>query len=76
MAAYAASKAGLIGLTQVLASEYGSHNIRVTRFCQVVLIQRRHRNLRILLRRKSLYPIFTRSSVSRSLKKLPDQRST
>ncbi len=29
MAAYAASKAGLIGLTQVLASEYGSHNIRV-----------------------------------------------
>lgn len=29
MAAYAASKAGLIGLTQVLASEYGSQNIRV-----------------------------------------------
>lgn len=29
MAAYAASKAGLIGLTQVLASEYGSKNIRV-----------------------------------------------
>ncbi|MEX0739872.1 MAG: SDR family oxidoreductase [Pseudohongiella sp.] len=29
MAAYAASKAGLIGSTQVLASEYGSHNIRV-----------------------------------------------
>lgn len=29
MAAYAASKAGLIGHTQVLASEYGSHNIRV-----------------------------------------------
>lgn len=29
MAAYAASKAGLIGLTQVLASEYGPHNIRV-----------------------------------------------
>jgi NAD(P)-dependent dehydrogenase (short-subunit alcohol dehydrogenase family) len=29
MAAYAASKAGLIGLTQVLASEYGSKGIRV-----------------------------------------------
>ena len=29
MAAYAASKAGLIGLTQVLASEYGSKAIRV-----------------------------------------------
>lgn len=29
MAAYAASKAGLIGLTQVLASEYGPRNIRV-----------------------------------------------
>ncbi|MCC5900791.1 MAG: SDR family oxidoreductase [Halomonas sp.] len=29
MAAYAASKAGLIGLMQVLACEYGSHNIRV-----------------------------------------------
>jgi NAD(P)-dependent dehydrogenase (short-subunit alcohol dehydrogenase family) len=29
MAAYAASKAGLIGLTQVLAIEYGSQNIRV-----------------------------------------------
>lgn len=29
MAAYAASKAGLIGLTQVLASEYGAKNIRV-----------------------------------------------
>mgnify|MGYP000014311868 CR=1 FL=1 len=29
MAAYAASKAGLIGLTQVLASEYGSQKIRV-----------------------------------------------
>lgn len=29
MAAYAASKAGLIGLTQVLASEYGAQNIRV-----------------------------------------------
>lgn len=29
MAAYAASKAGLVGLTQVLASEYGSRNIRV-----------------------------------------------
>lgn len=29
MAAYAASKAGLVGLTQVLASEYGAHNIRV-----------------------------------------------
>lgn len=29
MAAYAASKAGLIGLTQVLASEYGPQNIRV-----------------------------------------------
>jgi NAD(P)-dependent dehydrogenase (short-subunit alcohol dehydrogenase family) len=29
MAAYAASKAGLIGLTQVLASEYGPKNIRV-----------------------------------------------
>lgn len=29
MAAYAASKAGLIGLTQVLAAEYGSQNIRV-----------------------------------------------
>ncbi|MDR6982180.1 NAD(P)-dependent dehydrogenase (short-subunit alcohol dehydrogenase family) [Rheinheimera pacifica] len=29
MSAYAASKAGLIGLTQVLACEYGSHNIRV-----------------------------------------------
>lgn len=29
MAAYAASKAGLVGLTQVLASEYGSQNIRV-----------------------------------------------
>ncbi|BBI49311.1 hypothetical protein HORIV_17320 [Vreelandella olivaria] len=29
MAAYASSKAGLVGLTQVLACEYGSHNIRV-----------------------------------------------
>lgn len=29
MAAYASSKAGLVGLTQVLASEYGSQNIRV-----------------------------------------------
>lgn len=29
MGAYAASKAGLIGLTQVLASEYGAQNIRV-----------------------------------------------
>ncbi len=29
MAAYAASKAGLIGLTQVLASEYGGQRIRV-----------------------------------------------
>ncbi|PWK71764.1 SDR family oxidoreductase [Aminobacter sp. AP02] len=29
MAAYAASKAGLIGLTQVLAAEYGSQGIRV-----------------------------------------------
>ncbi len=29
MAAYAASKAGLVGLTQVLAAEYGSRNIRV-----------------------------------------------
>ncbi len=29
MTAYAASKAGLIGLTQVLAAEYGSKNIRV-----------------------------------------------
>jgi NAD(P)-dependent dehydrogenase (short-subunit alcohol dehydrogenase family) len=29
MAAYAASKAGLIGLTQVLAAEYGRHGIRV-----------------------------------------------
>jgi NAD(P)-dependent dehydrogenase (short-subunit alcohol dehydrogenase family) len=29
MAAYAASKAGLIGLTQVLAAELGSHRIRV-----------------------------------------------
>ena len=29
MSAYAASKAGLIGLTQVLACEYGRHNIRV-----------------------------------------------
>lgn len=29
-AAYAASKAGLIGLTQALASEYGPQNIRVT----------------------------------------------
>jgi NAD(P)-dependent dehydrogenase (short-subunit alcohol dehydrogenase family) len=29
MAAYAASKAGLIGLTQVLAAEYGSQRIRV-----------------------------------------------
>lgn len=29
MAAYAASKAGLIGLTQVLAAEYGSKGIRV-----------------------------------------------
>jgi NAD(P)-dependent dehydrogenase (short-subunit alcohol dehydrogenase family) len=29
MAAYAASKAGLIGLTQVLAAEYGPQNIRV-----------------------------------------------
>lgn len=29
MAAYAASKAGLIGLTQVLAAEYGSKKIRV-----------------------------------------------
>ncbi len=29
MAAYAASKAGLIGLTQALASEYGAQNIRV-----------------------------------------------
>jgi NAD(P)-dependent dehydrogenase (short-subunit alcohol dehydrogenase family) len=29
MAAYAASKSGLIGLTQVLASEYGSQRIRV-----------------------------------------------
>lgn len=29
MAAYAASKAGLIGLTQVLAAEYGSRGIRV-----------------------------------------------
>ena len=29
MAAYAASKAGLIGLTQVLACEQGNHNIRV-----------------------------------------------
>lgn len=28
MAAYAASKAGLIGLTQVLASEHGAQNIR------------------------------------------------
>ncbi len=29
MAAYAASKAGLVGLTQVLAAEYGPENIRV-----------------------------------------------
>lgn len=29
MAAYAASKAGLVGLTQVLAAEYGPQNIRV-----------------------------------------------
>lgn len=29
MSAYGASKAGLVGLTQVLASEYGSQNIRV-----------------------------------------------
>jgi NAD(P)-dependent dehydrogenase (short-subunit alcohol dehydrogenase family) len=29
MSAYAASKAGLIGLTQVLAAEYGSRNVRV-----------------------------------------------
>ncbi|MCX2721387.1 SDR family oxidoreductase [Roseibium salinum] len=29
MAAYAASKAGLAGLAQVLAAEYGSHNVRV-----------------------------------------------
>ncbi len=29
MAAYAASKAGLIGLTQVLAAEFGPQNIRV-----------------------------------------------
>lgn len=29
MAAYAASKAGLVGLTQVLAAEYGARNIRV-----------------------------------------------
>src|SRR5262245_62929523 len=29
VAAYAASKSGLIGLTEVLAAEYGPHNIRV-----------------------------------------------
>jgi len=29
MAAYAASKSGLIGLTQALATEFGPHNIRV-----------------------------------------------
>ncbi|HEY2755993.1 MAG TPA: SDR family oxidoreductase, partial [Pseudolabrys sp.] len=29
VAAYAASKSGLIGLTQVLAAEYGPQNIRV-----------------------------------------------
>lgn len=29
MAAYAASKAGLIGLTQALAAEFGAHNVRV-----------------------------------------------
>ena len=29
MTAYAASKAGLVGLTQVLAAEYGAHGVRV-----------------------------------------------
>lgn len=40
MAAYAASKAGLIGLTQVLASEHGPQNIRVNALLPGVSINR------------------------------------
>ena len=41
MAAYAASKAGLIGLTQVLAAECGPQNIRINAWRRMLRIRRK-----------------------------------
>jgi NAD(P)-dependent dehydrogenase (short-subunit alcohol dehydrogenase family) len=75
-AAYPASKAGLIGLTQTLAAEYGPQGVRVNAIVPGAVDTEMYRGMNDTAESQTFVTVCTRPSASRSRKSLRARRST